>query len=64
MTMKHDREQETDEQRRSEGERGLPDDELDPIPMAWDTALGGDDRDEATADEVARGEDLEQGNRD
>ena len=63
MTMKHDRDQETDEQRR-ESDTDVADDKLGLIPGAWQTALGKDDDDEATADEVARGEDLDQGNRD
>ena len=62
MTMKHDRDQETDEQRRGDGDSA--EEKLDPIPMAWETALGPDDDDEASADEVARGEDLEQSNSD
>ena len=64
MTMKHDRDQETDEQRRSDGDADLADNKLGPIPMAWETALGVDESDEATGAEVARGEDLEEEKRD
>ena len=57
VTLKHDRGADRPD------EPGVPDDKVDPLVQGWETALGADeettDHEEATADEVARNEDLE-----
>ena len=59
MTMKQDREADL----RDADQLDVPDEKLDPIVSGWQTALDEDvDDDEAadpTADQVARGEDVE-----
>ena len=57
MTLKHDRDADGPD------ESGVPDEKVDPLVQGWQTALGGTDddteHDDASADEVARNEDLE-----
>jgi hypothetical protein len=62
MTMKHEPEDQTEGTDARPDEPGVPDQELDPITAGWATALGERDpqpNEDASADEVARGEDLE-----